>query len=224
MDFEILRRVLRHPHDLVGGGEIFFEGGDLFAEFLFSLLGRFLFVFLGFELVNLLPGLLVLFFGEVVFVEFGDHGILRECFGGHEDAGEPVVIFDRDGIDFVVVATGASDGHAEKGAAHRVHLFVDNVAAHLVGVIASEHFGSDRKKTQPDGLGTFFGEVYGGEEVAGQLLDDESLEGFIIVEGGDDVIAVAPGGRMGDVFVHAIGVGVAGDVEPVLSPAFAVVR
>ena len=222
MDFDVLCRVFRDAHDFVGIGEVFFERGDLFAQLFFFLLGRLLVLSLGFEFVDFGPGLFVSVIGEVVFVEFGDDGILREGLGRHEDAGKAVVFLDRDGVDFVIMATGAADGHAEEGAAHRVHLFVDDVAAHFVGVVAGEHLGSDGKETETDGLGAFLGEVFGGEKIAGELFDDEFVEGFVFVEGSDDVIAVAPGGRMGDVFVHAVGVGVAGDVEPVASPAFAV--
>ncbi len=48
--------------------------------------------------------------------------------------------------------------------------------------------------------------------------------GLSCVERGDDVVAVAPGVAVGDVLVQAVGVGVAGHVEPVPAPALAVVR
>lgn len=122
----------------------------------------------------------------------------------------------------MVVAAGAADGHAEKGAAHCVHLFINDVTAHLVGIVAGEHLGSDGEKAEADGLGASFGKVLRGEEIACELFDDELVEGFVVVERFNDVVAVAPGGGMGDVFVHAVGVRVAGNVEPVASPAFAV--
>jgi hypothetical protein len=54
------------------------------------------------------------------------------------------------------------------------------------------------------------------------LFGDEAVEGLILVEGVDDVVAVAPGGRLGTVALVAVGFGIAGDVEPVPRPAFAV--
>ena len=41
--------------------------------------------------------------------------------------------------------------------------------------------------------------VVGGQQVAGDLLADELVVGLVGVEGGDDVVAVAPGVRVGDV-------------------------
>ena len=62
----------------------------------------------------------------------------------------------------------------------------------------------------------------GGEQVARELFEDELVVGLVAVEGGDDVVAVAPGVAVGDVLVEAVGVGVAGQVEPVPAPALAV--
>src|SRR5262249_10902471 len=62
-----------------------------------------------------------------------------------------------------------------------------------------------------------------GEQVAGQLLDRETVVGHVVVVGLDDPVAPAPDGAVGVVGV-ALAVGVAGQVEPDLGPAFAVGR
>ena len=60
--------------------------------------------------------------------------------------------------------------------------------------------------------------------IAGDLVADELVVGQVGVEGLDDVVAVRPGiGSLG-VDLKAMGVGVAHDIEPVLGPAFAMVR
>ena len=66
--------------------------------------------------------------------------------------------------------------------------------------------------------------IAGERLVAGELLEDEAVERLVGVEGADDVVAIAPG--VGPRFVElvAVGVGVAGEVEPVPAPALAVVR
>ena len=66
--------------------------------------------------------------------------------------------------------------------------------------------------------------VAGERLVAGELLEDEAVVRLVGVEGADDVVAVAPG--VGPRFVElvAVGLGVAGEVEPVPAPALAVVR
>lgn len=62
-----------------------------------------------------------------------------------------------------------------------------------------------------------------GEEVARELFAEELVDWLVGVEGVDDVVAVTPGVAVGDVFVESVGIGVADHVEPVSSPAFAVV-
>ena len=59
-----------------------------------------------------------------------------------------------------------------------------------------------------------------GKHVAGELLDGELIESFIGVERFDDVVAVGPDGAVA-VFFVTVGVGVAGKVEPMATPAFA---
>ena len=59
-----------------------------------------------------------------------------------------------------------------------------------------------------------------GEEVAGELLDDELIDGEVVVEGFDDPIAVGPGIGF-DIGLVAEGIGVAGDIEPRRGHAFA---
>jgi hypothetical protein len=63
----------------------------------------------------------------------------------------------------------------------------------------------------------FFGGVR--EEVAAELFDGELVEGFVFVEGADDVVAVGPDGAGGIVGV-AGGVSIAGEVEPHAGPVW----
>ena len=65
--------------------------------------------------------------------------------------------------------------------------------------------------------------VASGQQVAGDLLDDEPVVGQVAVEGVDDPVAIEPDvPRL--VLLEAVGVGVPGRVEPVPAPALAVVR
>ena len=62
-----------------------------------------------------------------------------------------------------------------------------------------------------------------GDQVAGNLLDDELVVGQVAVQGGDDPVAIGVHlARL--VFLVAVGVGVARGVEPDPAPALAVVR
>ena len=58
--------------------------------------------------------------------------------------------------------------------------------------------------------------------VAGQLLEDELVDRLVLVERVDDVVAVFPGDFAIAVAGVAAGIGVAGDIQPVPAPLFAV--
>src|SRR5579883_65569 len=80
------------------------------------------------------------------------------------------------------------------------------------------------KTGRDEQLGRLARVVAASQLVAGQLLGYESVVGLILVKGTDDVVAVAPGVRPLAVGLVAIGLGVAGDVQPMLGPALAVIR
>ncbi len=62
------------------------------------------------------------------------------------------------------------------------------------------------------------------EFIAGELFCEEAVPRHVCAVGADDVVAVVPCVWSGGVVVVAVGVGVAGGVEPVAAPAFCVVR
>ena len=139
-----------------------------------------------------------------------------------QGAGHGVVIFDADGIEFMVMAAGTAQSHAQEGLANLDHLRVDVVGAHalLVGV-DDFHIAHHQKAGGGEVLCALLG-LLEGHEITGDLLAHKAVKGFVLVEGGDEVVAVAPG-LLG---VHAVGgahhVGVAGEIQPVAGPAFAV--
>ena len=62
-----------------------------------------------------------------------------------------------------------------------------------------------------------------GEKIAGDLAAREGVEGHVVVEGPDHPIAIGPDPPFA-VFLIAVGVGIAGQVEPPPRPALAVTR
>ena len=65
--------------------------------------------------------------------------------------------------------------------------------------------------------------VGGGRDlIAGDLFHDELIVRLVGVEGADDVVAIAQGIGIGDILVHAVGVGIASEIEPVPRPALAI--
>jgi hypothetical protein len=62
------------------------------------------------------------------------------------------------------------------------------------------------------------------EFVARDLFEDEAVVRLVFVEAANDVIAITPGVRSFVIVRASGGVGVARDIQPVPSPAFAITR
>ncbi len=124
----------------------------------------------------------------------------------------------------MIVATGASEGHAEEGLADFCDLGVDVIRLHFGFVGVHDFDVSDHEEAGGDDI---FGMILGGfwgEQVARDLFADELVERFIGVERVDEVIAVAPSVFGVDGVGSAHHVGIPGEVEPVAGPAFSVGR
>ena len=134
-----------------------------------------------------------------------------------------IVVLDRDRVELVVVAARAGDGQAEEGLGGGVDALVDGV----VDVIEALADGDEAEGGEAGIVGRDVRDAVGGE-----LLDDELVIRLIFVHRVDDVVAVGPGVGVAIVAEEAVAlvdleaarVGVAGGVEPVTGPAFAVVR
>jgi hypothetical protein len=119
----------------------------------------------------------------------------------------------------VVVAARAPDRQPEKSSAHRVRDFVQVVLPallrhHVVGLVRSE--AEEARGDEPIGAGV--------DLIARDLLAKELVEGFVGVEGSQDVVSVAPQRETLGVDRKAVRVGITDDVEPVAPPPRAVFR
>ena len=141
-----------------------------------------------------------------------------------QHAGHTVVVIDSDGIKLMVVATGAAHRHAEEGSADLDELGVDVVRLHLGLVGIDDLDVTDHQEARGDELGGALLRRRGRHEVAGELFLDELVKRFVLVEGLDEVIAIAPSVFGKDFIRGADHVGIAGEIEPVAGPALAVGR
>ena len=144
-----------------------------------------------------------------------------------EIAGKSVVILGRDSVELVVVAAGASNGHRQKGLGKDVDLIVE-----MIGLIAADvhrRVLGFAEEPEPGGENRLVGPVGRmppgrGQQVAGDVFHDELIVGYIGIEGADDIIAVDVGLRQFEIEFVALSLGEADQVQPVPSPALAVVR
>ena len=133
---------------------------------------------------------------------------------------ELIELFLADWIVLVAVAAGASSSQAEPDGGRGIDAIDD--------VFDGEFFGDDA----PLGVAAMVAIEAGSDvlfprgvrqHVAGDLLDGEAIERYVAVKGVDHPVAPAPHDAFAVVLV-AVGVGVAGAVEPALSHAFAIAR
>ena len=173
----------------------------------------------------------LLFCGRDLFVQGGDLrvGVSVGCFEirreqrgvpdrrAVKDAGERVVILVRDRVKFVIMTARTTESHRHDCATEGVDLLVDDVGAFFDRVFFGEDFRADGEEAGR-------GEIRFGQEIASELFAQEDVVGQIAIEGVDDVVAIAERIRVRVVLVTAVGITVAGNVEPVSPPAFAVMR
>ena len=137
-----------------------------------------------------------------------------------EERAESIKITLLNGIKFMVVTLGATNGLAQPHAAHGA----DTVRQHAGFVVLGLGAAFFRREDEAieSGGDFLFGRAIG-QQVAGQLLARELVEGLILIEGFDDVIAIRPY-VPGIVGMVANRIGIAHDVEPANRHALAKLR
>ncbi len=172
------------------------------------------------------PGHILLQLFELLFKGKVGGGSLRRADQGQifrlgragKDAVQRVVIFGRDRIVLGVVTAGAGDGQAHEAATDHVDAVVDDVVNVVEEAAAQGEITHGRQRT----LVRF---PLSMQTVRRQLLHDELIVRQVFVEGADHIIPVGVGigvtAFLGEQV--ALGIGIAGDIEPVPAPALAVV-
>ena len=156
----------------------------------------------------------------VAQIRFGSRACRAVFVDAVEESIEAIVVGLCDGIELVRVALRATKREAEPDGAHGVHTIDDVVDAGLFLVASAFAIGHViAVKTGGDFL------LRSGvrQQVAGELFACELVEWFVSVEGLDHVITPGPVCARG-VGLKAIGVGVAGGIQPPHGHALAKVR
>ena len=143
-----------------------------------------------------------------------------------EDRLDPVVVGLRKRVELVVVAAAAIDREPQEGSRDGSdqlgNLFlVSTLHFTLAGADILDFIPCtrDEKTRCGNAVATWLG-----LGVAGELFADEAGVGNVIVETVDDIVTVAPGMRAKFVVLVAVTFSEADHVQPVSSPALAVVR
>ena len=122
----------------------------------------------------------------------------------------------------MIVAAGTGEREAEHGLRNGIDLLIDEVELELALVALVVALAADGEEAGGDDLFRLLVLRFPFQEVASDLFFEELVVRLVLLETVDDVVAVAPGMRVEHVRVLAAALGVAGDVEPVTRPFFAV--
>ena len=141
-----------------------------------------------------------------------------------EDAGQAVVVGGGDRVELVVVTPRTSQRQPQERPAHGIDLLIHEVHLHLRRVGLRQHLRPQRQEPGRDQLLVTRRFAGRGQQIARELLDEEAVERLVAVEGGHDIIAIAPGIPVSDVLVETVGIRVPRHVEPVSAPALAIGR
>ena len=137
-----------------------------------------------------------------------------------EEGLKTVVIALGERLELMIVAARAAHGQAKKSQRGGIGNIVERVVAALFLVGTVHHIRAEKIEAGGrERLG-----VAGPEFVAGDLLADKTVVRLIVIEGANNVVPVTPRMRAYGIVLKAIGLGEAGEVEPVPPPALTISR
>ena len=130
-----------------------------------------------------------------------------------------IVIAGGDGIELVVVAARATESQSLKGPAQGIELVIHDIHAEFLFVGVHDCPGPDGQEARGHDLLTTLVVGFPGQNVSRDLLLNEAVVGLVGIERIDDVVAISPGLPCRDAATLTQTVGIAGQIEPVPSPA-----
>ena len=131
-----------------------------------------------------------------------------------------IIVLLRDRVEHVVVAAGAADGQAHECFRRRLEHVVESVEFREPFVV--RFIVPHAESIKPGGDQAFV--VHVRQLVPGNLLKHESVIRLVIIKGADDIVAVFPDEWLFVVALVAVGLCKTHDIEPMATPAFAVLR
>ena len=150
--------------------------------------------------------------------------------GPLEDRDQAVIVAVRDRVELVGVAAGTLQRQPHHGRAQDVDLVGDHLepVGEEAGDVRPGRVGGHAQEAGRDQVVVDLRRdlrrvLVVGQFVAGDLFEEEPVVRLVGVERPDDVVAIALGVRPGQVLLALpLRVGIAGQVEPVPSPALAI--
>ena len=164
----------------------------------------------------------------------GLHPIL-DGKGGVEERLQCIIILLGDGLELVVVALGALDRQSQKARPDdllagfqriiAVHTDLVRIAVRFTRAVLTVAQEMGRFQQLPNRRSHRIAGLPSRHFVAGQLLPNPAVEGFVLVDRPDHIVAVAVGQRAIRVGIEvSVGIGIPHRIQPVLGPALSIGR
>ena len=80
------------------------------------------------------------------------HCVFRESLGREKNACQPIIVLYGNRVEFMIMATGAPQGHPHEGTSGGIQLLIDNIPPHLIRVVAGQHLWTHREKPESSDL------------------------------------------------------------------------
>ena len=124
----------------------------------------------------------------------------------------------------MIVAAGASQRLTENRLSDSVQLLVGNIHALLVCIDAQQNFRPDHQKSGGDPLSVSLFNRIMRQQISCYLFRNEAIERHVGIHGIDDPIAIAPCFAKQKVLIESVGIGIAGQIQPVPTPTLTELR
>src|SRR5262245_51089151 len=123
------------------------------------------------------------------------------------------------------MAAGTGNGKPEEGSARNIDLFIHDLHSHLFAISFRNWFWTEHEKAGCNYLAESLADIgRWWQQVTRELLDDELIVRQIAIECIDDIVAIAMCVAHDGIGIAGCGLGISDDVQPMPSPAFAVMR
>ncbi len=135
--------------------------------------------------------------------------------GRSKDPCHGVIVLGRNRIKLVIMTASTAYGHSQEGPGGDIQLLIHHIDGQLCLILFGQHLWAQNQETGSEPLISPRLLIHRlGKQVPCDLLDQELIEGFVLVEGPDHVISIAPRLSEGEIFIETVGIGIAHQVQP----------
>ncbi len=135
-----------------------------------------------------------------------------------------IVVGLADRIEFVIVTAGAAERHTQKSLAGRVDDFIQGIGPNLGGLSRVLIVNAVVRARYEKGRSDLYIGISLAEYIARQMLPHEGIEGLVLVDRTNDVVAKGPEILNDPILLEADAFAEAYDIQPMAPPTLSIAR